>query len=138
MSIFAPNPLNATLPSEVRDAHNRIDYCVDYRRSGTSSATRKDGPNSLHSDFGDNHNPRMPTFVIDVRTDSYADGVRFEPASFTIELTPPKLVAVTLKAEGVEELVHLAYEDGSAVDLRGPRSGMKFKERSEGSTQVVD
>lgn len=46
--------------------------------------------------------------------------------------------SLTLRTEGDAEIVHLVFRDGSSVDLKGPRSGLKYTERVEDGVTVYD
>lgn len=46
--------------------------------------------------------------------------------------------SLTLRAEGETEFVTIGFEDGSTLDLKGPRSGFKHTEREENGATVYD
>lgn len=46
--------------------------------------------------------------------------------------------SLTLRAEGDIEFVQIGFEDGSTLDLKGPRSGFKYTERTENDHTVYD
>lgn len=43
-----------------------------------------------------------------------------------------------LSTEGEAELVHIVFKDGCSVDLKGPRSGLRYVEREDNGTTVYD
>lgn len=46
--------------------------------------------------------------------------------------------ALTLRTEEDTEFVTIGFEDGSTLDLKGPRSGLKHTERKENGATVYD
>lgn len=46
--------------------------------------------------------------------------------------------SITLRTEDETQFVHVVFMDGSSLDLKGPRSGLRHKERDDGNRTVYD
>lgn len=139
MHTFAPEPPNLLL-QEVLHAHNRIDIGADYRRGWSLSTAWEDRLHDLYPDPSNNHRFSLSLSVGDVWVNPNAEGIRLDhvvTCRLDVEMNLSKIMAITMRADGKDELVRLIFEDGSAVDLRGPRSGMKIIEHTEGSVAVA-